>query len=441
MSINFSELKTTEDVYIEIGRRYVAETRLQEAIAAALNGTYYEFAAAKKKASGKKNCNPAKSHFCQTPNGTGSCVSLGKQCKFKPSGSVKQAAVYTGENASSAIAAPEKPKKSTKKTTKKAEAVPVKEIDTAGIHEDFVPLYKMANGFKPDEIKLTDDQVEAAKGFMEDKYKGTPKQKQIKKEGKTTDEESQALANWLGISYQEMSARIWKATSVEDSDGGILAADILAAKALHKLPSATAEQIAKGAEKKGVYDFDPTKPLKRWMRIKGEGGAEEFIKKYQDNIGKEITEDNFFGTSHLSANQMSAFSTGANVIYQVEAKLDGTGQGKYVDHYKKTMSEGEILFPPYSKFKVVKVVAPKTDPLSKEEHTSIAIHDAVEEAKFMSSLIGTSMKGQYKYLTGKTLPKDWKDQVELAKKAKEKLKNFDSQDGHLDAYTIHLQEI
>lgn len=438
MSINFSELKTTDDVYAEIGRRYVAELRFQEAMTAALNGSYYDFAA-----SGKaKNCNPAKSHFCQTPNGTGSCVPLTKKCKFAPSGSVKQAAVYTGENVqkkkSAATAAAGKPKKS---TTKKAEAVPAKEIDTAGIHEDFVPLYAMANGVKPDEIKLTDDQMEAAKGFMGYKYKGTPKQKQIKKEGKTTEDESQALANWLGNSYQKMSARIWKSTSVEDPDGGILAADILAAKALHKLPSATAEQIAKGAESKGIYDFNPDKPLKRWMRIKGDGGAEDFVKKYQDSVGKEITEDNFFGTSHLSANQMSVFSTGANVIYQVEAKLDGTGQGKYVDHFKKTMSEGEILYPPYSKFRVVKVVAPQKDVLSKEEHDAIVTHDAVEEAQFMSSLIGTSMKGQYKQLTGKTLPKDWKDQVELSKKAKEKLKKLDSQDGHIDAYTIHLQEI
>lgn len=48
----------------------------------------------------KKNCNPSKSHFCQTPNGSGSCVSLSKKCRFKPDAAVAQASNYTGEESS-----------------------------------------------------------------------------------------------------------------------------------------------------------------------------------------------------------------------------------------------------------------------------------------------------------------------------------------------------
>jgi phage gp29-like protein len=71
-----------------------ADVAFAEAIEAALNGTL-EFAA---KATGKKpNCNPAKSHFCQTANGRGSCVPLSKKCKFKPTGAVQAAADYVAK--------------------------------------------------------------------------------------------------------------------------------------------------------------------------------------------------------------------------------------------------------------------------------------------------------------------------------------------------------
>jgi phage gp29-like protein len=75
-----------------------ADVAFAEAIESALNGTL-DFAAPLfgkgSRAGGKKpNCNPAKSHFCQTANGRGSCVPLSKKCKFKPTSSVKAAADY-----------------------------------------------------------------------------------------------------------------------------------------------------------------------------------------------------------------------------------------------------------------------------------------------------------------------------------------------------------
>jgi phage gp29-like protein len=68
---------------------------VEEAIA---TGTI-EFAASSSK---KPNCNSAKSHFCQTPNGRGSCVPLSKKCKFKPTGAVKTAATYTSQKVQAA---------------------------------------------------------------------------------------------------------------------------------------------------------------------------------------------------------------------------------------------------------------------------------------------------------------------------------------------------
>ncbi len=85
-----------------------ADVAFAEAIEAAIAGTL-DFAA--KSSGGKKpNCNPAKSHFCQTPNGRGSCVPLSKKCKFKPSGAVKAAADWESEKVSGGKAKTNKPK-------------------------------------------------------------------------------------------------------------------------------------------------------------------------------------------------------------------------------------------------------------------------------------------------------------------------------------------
>lgn len=96
MAIDFAELKTTDAVYYEIGRRYVSLMEFREAIENAIVAPV-DFATKATGAGGKKkNCNPSKSHFCQTPNGSGSCVSLKKKCQFTPDAPVAQASNYTG---------------------------------------------------------------------------------------------------------------------------------------------------------------------------------------------------------------------------------------------------------------------------------------------------------------------------------------------------------
>jgi phage gp29-like protein len=73
------------------------DAQFAEILEAAIAGTL-DFAA--KKTSGKKpNCNPAKSHFCQTANGKGSCVPLSKKCVFKADGIVKTASEYVEKKA------------------------------------------------------------------------------------------------------------------------------------------------------------------------------------------------------------------------------------------------------------------------------------------------------------------------------------------------------
>lgn len=95
-----------------------ADVAFAEAIEAALNGTL-DFAAKKgTAAAGKKpNCNPAKSHFCQSATGKGSCVPLSKVCKYPPTGVAKQASGYKGKKASSTASAPTTVPKTTQPAT------------------------------------------------------------------------------------------------------------------------------------------------------------------------------------------------------------------------------------------------------------------------------------------------------------------------------------
>lgn len=49
------------------------------------------------------------------------------------------------------------------------------------------------------------------------------------------------------------------------------------------------------------------------------------------------------------------------IKYEIQAKTDGSCQGKMVDRYKTLGFEGEVLYPPYSKFEVVEVVRGNKD--------------------------------------------------------------------------------
>jgi hypothetical protein len=120
MAASFSSLTSFDAVFVAIGQLYAEEVLFREAIENAIVAPV-DFAAKPKGTGGKKkNCNPAKSHFCQSPNGSGSCVPLGKKCRFAPGATVTQASNATGKGkaknksskASSTSAAPTAPAKS-----------------------------------------------------------------------------------------------------------------------------------------------------------------------------------------------------------------------------------------------------------------------------------------------------------------------------------------
>lgn len=380
-------------------------TEFEETLAAIAAGTY-DFAAKSKTASGttkQKKCTPGKSHFCQREGGAGTCLPMSKKCKYKPDEKVAEAAQYIGEKING---------------------------EKAAINPDFHALYDMAEGTAPDSIQLTAKEVANAKFFMGSYYSNSKKKARIQQVGNTTPEEAEALANWLGSKYPTMSKRIWNPQNTSDPDGGILAADILAAKALHKLPPVTTEVVTRQAALKG-HDFEPSKPLQRWMKVDDPAA---FVKQYQDALQGDGTlrEQNFFGTSHLEAKQMGYFSSGANVIYKVNAKLDGSGKGRYVDNFKAGADEGEILYPPMTKFKVKSVTEPQGS-LTTKQKKAVQFEKDYIWASEMASSINISVAAAYDFITGKKLPKNPASLLTEAGKVKSKQKG--------NTYIIELEEI
>jgi hypothetical protein len=103
----------------------------------------------------KPKCNPAKSHFCQTPGGRGSCVPLSKKCKYTPNPTEKKAADWVEKKV-----APAKEKA----TPAKKKATPAKEKATpAGVTASESLKTAIAEKDFDQAIELADQIYEAAK--------------------------------------------------------------------------------------------------------------------------------------------------------------------------------------------------------------------------------------------------------------------------------------
>jgi hypothetical protein len=180
-----------------------------------------------------------------------------------------------------------------------------------------------------------------------------------------TQGEALAIATWIGndsidvqgaqkTKYSLMNQVIYaRDTLPPDLQAKVEATNQLAKNGYAKIPSITKDAVSKAADDKQA-DFDPDAPLQRHLSLFG--NPANFVQKYKDSIGKEIVEDVHFATTHL--NNLDWIQSGANVTYRVKPRWDGKGQGKYIDNLKNEMSEGEIMYPPGSKFRVKNVIDP-----------------------------------------------------------------------------------
>jgi hypothetical protein len=170
-----------------------------------------------------------------------------------------------------------------------------------------------------------------------------------KKTHNLNDDEAAGLAAWLSNGYRPMGELARKGSvgyDVPGGDDGVRGSLKNAAAALKKIPAVTQNQLKERDQPLG-------QPLSRFIQVDKPG---EFIQKYKDSIGKDFVEPSFFGTSAQDGGTqtMQLYSTKANIIYKVNPNLTGNGQGRYVDDLKgwKEDNEGEVLYPPNSRFKV-----------------------------------------------------------------------------------------
>jgi hypothetical protein len=247
----------------------------------------------------------------------------------------------------------------------KAENAKKPKVDTRDTHGATLKskLLDMANGADPDNIKISNEDIEHAKlNFMDSQSNQLVinKTDKMKAEGRNlSDDEALALSTWIGDKYASMNAVLYGGKPAEGVDReAVETTDLLAAKALHKLPPVTKKQLVSETKKFGFSDFNPKDPVGRYMQVEN---PEEFVKRYQDALAGngEIRESTLFATSVIPREQFSFCHDKTNLTYEVKPKLDGSGSGRYIDHYKNHAVEGEILYPPQTKFRVAAVIPPK----------------------------------------------------------------------------------
>lgn len=313
--------------------------------------------------------------------------------------------------------------------------------DKAKIHSDFHSLYDLASGdMSPDQISIQPkDLAEAKKVISMSKLWQQPKIKKIQSENPDISKiEAAALADWVGGGYGDMNKRIYAPGLIpKEKQVGLLAADLLAAKALYKLPPVTTAQVASEAAKKNAQ-FDPNQPFERYVNIKA---SKKFVAQFEDALKKDTPhlEQTFFATTHLPKNQIKAFSDKANIKFVVHAKMDGTGKGRYVDHFKNSMSEGEVLFPPMTKFKV-KGVEQKKD-YTPTEKKALADYPDIKAMKKITEILknvdSSSWQDKYEQQYNKKAPDD--TTVQKLEKAYQVAKNKTKPD--FVGYVIELEEL
>lgn len=270
--------------------------------------------------------------------------------------------------------------------------------DKAKIHNDFHPLYDLASGeLKPEMVQIDPKDIAATKIiYSMNKPWQNPKIKKIQAENPDiTKEEAAALANWVGGGYSYMNKRIYAPGLIPDDEKQpLLTVDLLAAKALHKLPPVTEGQVISEAALKGAK-YNPGQTFARYVSMKP--GAAKYVEQFEEALKNDTPhlEQTFFCTTHLPKNQMNFFSKSANIKFVVHAKMDGTGAGRYVDHYKNHMSEGEVLYPPMTKFKVKQVE--KVKDLTPTEKKSLDLYPFISTAKDLSANLKEGKPWQHYY--------------------------------------------
>lgn len=227
-------------------------------------------------------------------------------------------------------------------------------------------LYQVAQG---ETVEVTSKQIKSAREFMPSDGYTEDKIKRIRDEaGSISTTEARAIASYIhSDTYSDMARRIYDPknalSTVRGNATDVDTTNVLAAQGLRKLEAITEDSMNEKAAAfaartgKPPIKYDADRGLTRLMTVDNLTG-DRILQKYQDALDKNeaIAEDTWFATSILPQRDIRvAGGVRANFVYKVTPRLDGNGQGRYVDHFKNEIIEGEVLYGPYSRFRVVGV--------------------------------------------------------------------------------------
>lgn len=178
-----------------------------------------------------------------------------------------------------------------------------------------------------------------------------------------------------------------------------IALDVGAANALKALPELSRDGLK---ERYKDYEID-TENFHRYMSLPEGDVLDGFLKEHKP--GETIEYHSFqsytvFKKEDATPN-IAQFSKGANIKYTLKRKEQT--QAKAVDHFKNKAVEGEVLFPPGTKFKISKIEEEKFDKPSYFPFHSLSKYK--REQKKMSAFIDKIPQPQWEHFT-----KNLKDQ-------------------------------
>lgn len=352
--------------------------------------------AAKKAPKGKKDCQKGK--ICK-----GSCIAKTKTClgDMNPAqlkahkaaqASAKKAKAKGGGGGAAVVAAtvgnpvapvvpvvqPIVPPVAATTVTAVAPTVPTKP-ETKPIDAKTIPTPVPAPKV---ESKTDDELYNQAKNFLADSAQKNVAEKidRIRAEfPQMTKAEANAIATWIGTEGTAFNVKgdtieNYRAMNMGYYNSGAIpakyrpqvdATNKLLESAYKKLPQPSIAYIQeKSLGKKPPVTFDPNNNLTRSLEFTP-AQAKAYVQKYRDSIGKEVTENYHLAATHLK--KLDWAEKDANVQLSIKPRYGEKGQAKYVDYFKNKTSEGELIYPPGSKFKIlgIREIDPMKDSIPK----------------------------------------------------------------------------
>ncbi|WP_206754806.1 phage portal protein, partial [Microcystis wesenbergii] len=185
-------------------------------------------------------------------------------------------------------------------------------------------------------------------------YQSKKREKILKDNPDLTKAEANAVAHWINHEYQTVNKSIYAPDSLSLKDKTLgEAAAIRLSQGIRKMPPVTAQEVTKQAALRG-RQAELAKDGKLRRHVGNLPDVDAFLAPYiqAQKSGQAHIEPTVFATT---ARNNHGFGDGAQVTFEIKAKMDGTGAGRTVDQYKTKAWEAEVLYPASTGFKVNKI--------------------------------------------------------------------------------------